>query len=83
MLDAGHFIDPDENRKFILSTQDASIGGFAKFYDTRADPLHTYLGLCGLSLMGEPGLLPMNAALNVSNRVYKHLKEIHKKWKTN
>ncbi|XP_057341276.1 geranylgeranyl transferase type-1 subunit beta isoform X1 [Microplitis mediator] len=80
MLDSGHLIDPVENREFILSTQDDSIGGFAKFYDTRADPLHTYLGLCGLSLMGEPGLLSMNAALNVSNRVYNHLKEIHKKW---
>lgn len=44
MLDSGHLIDPVENREFILSTQDDSIGGFAKFYDTRADPLHTYLG---------------------------------------
>lgn len=38
-------------------------------------------GLGGLSLLGEPGLQPMNAALNISNRTYAHLKEIHKRWR--
>ncbi|XP_015118002.1 geranylgeranyl transferase type-1 subunit beta [Diachasma alloeum] len=80
MLDVQQFSDAEKNREFVLSTQDTRIGGFAKYYDTRADPLHTYLGLSGLSLLGEPGLQPLNAALNISSRAYAHLKELHKKW---
>lgn len=38
-------------------------------------------GLSGLSLLGEPNLCPMYAALNVSRRAYAHLQEIHKKWR--
>ena len=38
-------------------------------------------GLGGLSLLGEPGLQSMNAALNISNRAYAHMQEIHKRWR--
>lgn len=50
MLGVAWMIDPTENREFLLSTQDTRIGGFAKFYDTCSDPLHTYLGklICNL-----------------------------------
>ena len=41
------------------------------------DPLHTYLGLCGLSLNGEKGLRPVNAALNISQRAADWLDELH------
>ncbi|XP_043276987.1 geranylgeranyl transferase type-1 subunit beta [Venturia canescens] len=82
LLDVAQFSDHKANRDFVLSTQDMIFGGFGKFQDARSDPLHTYLGLGGLSLLGEPGLQPMNAALNISNRAYAHLKEIHKRWQS-
>ncbi|XP_051165462.1 geranylgeranyl transferase type-1 subunit beta [Leptopilina boulardi] len=81
MLNVSHLSNSDENRNFVLSTQDTVVGGFAKFQYVFADPLHTYLGLSGLSLLGEPSLCPMYAALNVSRRAYVHLQEIHKKWR--
>lgn len=37
------------------------------------DPLHTYLGLCGLSLNGEKNLKPVHAALNISQRAAQQL----------
>lgn len=81
MLEVSHLSDSEENRAFVLGTQDTVVGGFAKFQYVVADPLHTYLGLSGLSLLGEPNLCPMYAALNVSRRAYAHLQEIHKKWR--
>ena len=47
-----------------------------------SDPLHTYLGLCGLALMGEPGLATVHPALNISQRAADHLFNIHKKWES-
>lgn len=38
------------------------------------------LGICGLSLLGETDLCIMNAALNISDRAYKHLLKIHEVW---
>lgn len=45
-----------------------------------ADPLHTYLGLCGLSLIGEPGLASIHPALNITQRAVDHLDDLHRKW---
>lgn len=45
------------------------------------DPLHTYLGLGGLSLIGEPGLSPIFPALNMSQRAYDHLANLQRQWK--
>ena len=80
LLDVNKFSDPDENRTFLLGTQNYITGGFAKFADCQPDPLHTYFGLCGLSLLGESNLCVMNAALNISDRAYKHLLKIQKLW---
>ena len=41
------------------------------------DPLHTYLGLCGLSLMGHSQLRSVNAALNISQRATDWLHALH------
>ena len=46
-----------------------------------SDTLHAYLGLGGLSLLGEEGVLPMHAALNISQRASEHLKNLHATWK--
>ncbi|XP_026667894.1 geranylgeranyl transferase type-1 subunit beta isoform X2 [Ceratina calcarata] len=80
MLEVNGLSDPDKNRAFLLANQDIVTGGFAKFADCPPDPVHTYLGLCGLSLLEEPGLSIMNAALNISDRAYKHLLKIQEVW---
>lgn len=81
LLGVSHLSDSHENRVFVLDTQDILMGGFAKSPNLLTDPLHTYLGLSGLSLLGESNLCPMYAALNVSRRAYAHLQEIHEKWR--
>ncbi|XP_024944464.1 geranylgeranyl transferase type-1 subunit beta [Cephus cinctus] len=84
LLGVSHLSDPECNRKFVLTTQNTLIGGFAKFEISQADtdPLHTYLGLSGLSLLGEADLQAMNAALNISQRAYNRLQDIHKRWRS-
>merc|ERR1719370_2713379 len=62
------YCDPEASRKFVLSTQDPVTGGLAKWTDTQTDPLHTYLGLSGLAIAGEQGLLAVDPALNISTR---------------
>ncbi|EFN83962.1 geranylgeranyl transferase type-1 subunit beta [Harpegnathos saltator] len=83
LLRVSCFSDAKQNKAFILNTQDVQIGGFAKFENTRPDPLHTYLGLCGLSLLKVPEVRPINAELNISERAYEHLQQIHKRWQGN
>lgn len=43
-----------------------------------SDALHTYFGLCGMSLMQEPGLNSIHAALNITQRAANHLNKLHK-----
>ncbi|KAK7116030.1 geranylgeranyl transferase type-1 subunit beta-like [Littorina saxatilis] len=68
------------SRTFILSTQSAITGGLAKWPDISPDPLHTYLGICGLALMGEPGLAAVHPALNITQRAADHLFNLQKVW---
>ena len=42
-----------------------------------ADALHAYFGLCGMSLMQEPGLNSIHPALNITQRAADHLNELH------
>jgi geranylgeranyl transferase type-1 subunit beta len=37
-------IDFEQNKKYILSTQDPIVGGLSKWADTSPDPMHTYMG---------------------------------------
>ena len=53
-------------RDFVAHTQDLPRGGLSKWRDNGADPLHTYLGLGGLSLAGEPGIAEVEPAVNVA-----------------
>lgn len=80
LLDIHQLVNAEENRKFVLSTQDPVIGGLAKWPDNSPDPLHTYLGLSGLSLAGEPSLEPVDPALNISCRALKHLQSLQASW---
>ncbi|XP_076443833.1 geranylgeranyl transferase type-1 subunit beta-like [Babylonia areolata] len=77
VLDLTNFLS---SRSFVLSTQSLITGGLAKWPDTTPDPLHTYLGLCGLALMGEPGLATVHPALNITQRASDHLANVQKQW---
>ncbi|KAL5004408.1 hypothetical protein ScPMuIL_017864 [Solemya velum] len=69
------------NRSFVLQTQDDIVGGFAKWPGHTPDALHAYFGVCGLSLLGEPGLKTLHPALNMTQRSVDHLETLHRKWR--
>nr|XP_046243594.1 geranylgeranyl transferase type-1 subunit beta [Scatophagus argus] len=81
LLDVFQYTNFDKNRSFILSTQDRLVGGFAKWPDSHPDPLHAYLGLCGLSLIGEPNLRKVHPALNITQRAFQHLQQLQQTWR--
>lgn len=72
--------DWDKNEQFILSTQDSVIGGFGKWPQNHPDALHSYMGLCGLSMMGLYGLNPITPALNITLNASEHMFSLHRKW---
>ncbi|KAK2163207.1 hypothetical protein NP493_1477g00021 [Ridgeia piscesae] len=77
LLDAFNFTNAYHNHSFLMETQHKLMGGFAKWPDCNPDVLHAYFGVCGLSLMGEPGVKVMHAALNVSQSAADHLVALH------
>ncbi|XP_010774448.1 geranylgeranyl transferase type-1 subunit beta [Notothenia coriiceps] len=81
LLDVFQYTNFDKNRSFILSTQDRLVGGFAKWPDSHPDPLHAYLGLCGLSLIGEPSLRKVHPALNITQRAFEHVQQLQQTWR--
>lgn len=81
LIDTYHLINSEFNRGFLMETQGSITGGFSKWPDHTPDALHAYLGLGGLSLLGEEGVLPMHAALNISQRASNHLHSLHSKRK--
>ncbi|XP_069694771.1 geranylgeranyl transferase type-1 subunit beta [Periplaneta americana] len=83
ILGVFEMVDYQQNKNYILSTQDPIVGGLSKWIDTTPDPMHTYMGLCGLSLMQAEGLRAVHPALNITTRAYKHLESLHKDWENN
>eukprot|EP01116_Phalansterium_solitarium_P007163 TRINITY_DN19687_c0_g1_i1.p1 TRINITY_DN19687_c0_g1~~TRINITY_DN19687_c0_g1_i1.p1 ORF type:complete len:365 (+),score=39.11 TRINITY_DN19687_c0_g1_i1:65-1096(+) len=65
LLSAYELIDFDCLKNHTAACQHR-VGGFAKWPDNYPDVLHTYMALCGLSLGGDPNLLPVDAALGFS-----------------
>ncbi|CAF1531322.1 unnamed protein product, partial [Didymodactylos carnosus] len=81
MLNAFDFIDVEKNLDFLHSTENSITGGFSKWPNSSADPLHSYLSLAALSLMSNPSLNELHPALIVSQNRIKYLKnELHSKW---
>ncbi|XP_041980753.1 geranylgeranyl transferase type-1 subunit beta [Aricia agestis] len=80
ILDALHLSNYKSNRSYVYETQDIVVGGFSKWPDTCTDPMHTYLGLAGLSLIGEKDLLEIVPTLNITRRAHEHLKSLHLQW---
>ncbi|KAL7295935.1 hypothetical protein TKK_0010788 [Trichogramma kaykai] len=81
LLGVDKLSDSQDNRAFVLDTQNTLVGGFGKYTNERPDPLHAYLGLCSLSLIKEPALQEMHAALNISKKAYTHMQTLHEIWK--
>ncbi|XP_073243213.1 geranylgeranyl transferase type-1 subunit beta-like [Porites lutea] len=79
LLGAFSCVDFPSNREYLMSTQAPVTGGFSKWPGNHPDALHTYFGLCGLSLMSEPGLRKIHAALNITQRAADHLHQLHSK----
>ncbi|KAL4227825.1 Geranylgeranyl transferase type-1 subunit beta [Mactra antiquata] len=82
LLDCYNFVNSECNRAFLMDTQQPITGGFSKWPSHNPDALHAYFGVCGLSLMGEEGLQPMHAALNISQRAAECMFKIQEKWRT-
>ncbi|KAL0979798.1 hypothetical protein UPYG_G00189850 [Umbra pygmaea] len=81
LLDVFQYTNFEKNRNYILSTQDRLVGGFAKWPDSHPDPLHAYFGICGLALIGEASLRRVHPALNVSERAFQYLQQLHQTWR--
>ncbi|KAJ3004001.1 hypothetical protein HKX48_001468 [Thoreauomyces humboldtii] len=60
VLDRIHWINKDSLTAFILRSQDSETGGIADRPGDYPDVFHTHFGLCGLSLLGYPGLQPVD-----------------------
>jgi len=80
LLDKVDLCDKAASRMFVLSTQDPVTGGLAKWTDTQTDPLHTYLGLSGLGILGEEGVQEVDPALNLSKRTKLWLEKLQQSW---
>lgn len=46
------------------------------------DPMHTCLGLAGLSLNKEPGLNPLLPSLTITRRAADWMETLHRKWRS-
>ncbi|KAK5132277.1 hypothetical protein LTR08_009265 [Meristemomyces frigidus] len=62
MIDRLHWIDKGKLTAFILQCQDADEGGLADRPGDMVDVFHTVFGIAGLSLLGHPGLVEVDAA---------------------
>ncbi|CAF0826764.1 unnamed protein product [Brachionus calyciflorus] len=78
-----HFTSFPENINYIFETYNYVTGGFAKWPDCNPDPLHTYMGICGLSLVDYPSFEKIHPAMAISQRAFNHLKNLHQKWSEN
>jgi geranylgeranyl transferase type-1 subunit beta len=63
ILDALKFIDEESSMLFTLNCQDKKMGGICKFQGNPPDPLHSYMSLSGLTLMGYKNLLKIDCSL--------------------
>lgn len=80
ILDVLQYTSFKENVNYVFETYHDIIGGFAKWPNCNPDPLHTFMGICGLSLVNYPNLQPIHSALAISENAYKNLKNLHSKW---
>jgi geranylgeranyl transferase type-1 subunit beta len=62
-------VNRKSTRAFHVEQCQSRFGGFTKLRDdVYPDVLHSYFSLCALSMLGEPGLEPLDCALCISER---------------
>lgn len=66
MLGCYEFVDTDALYAF-LSTTHSSYGGYGKHADCFPDALHSYMGISGLAIAKEPGILGLYSPLGISH----------------
>lgn len=68
------YVSADLAREYLLTnTQNSLLGGFGKTPGIIPDPLHSYLGVCALSIFGQPGLGKVVPELCISEKAFKTL----------
>ncbi len=82
ILDALKYSSFKENVNYVFETYHDIVGGFAKWPNCNPDPLHTFMGLCGLSLVNYPELQPIHSALVITEKAHVFLKTLHSKWQS-
>jgi geranylgeranyl transferase type-1 subunit beta len=81
LLEKDFLINIDEIQRFLHATESKVTGGFSKWPDSTADPLHGYLSLAALSLMKHENLKSIHPALIVSMDIVERLQsDLHPKW---
>lgn len=81
LLEKDFLINYQTNETFLHATESKITGGFSKWPDSSADPLHSYLSLAGLALMNHRTLKSIHPALIVSTDIIERLKsDLHPKW---
>lgn len=73
-------MNSDKNVDFVLGNQNPLTGGIGKMDSEHVDPLHTFLGLAGLSLVNYKGLSIINPKLTMSSNATNHLANLHRQW---
>ena len=66
-----------ELQTFIKST--AKNGGYGKAPGDYPDLLHSYMSLCGLSILGLDGYQEIYCPLGITKRAYHHLLTLRKR----
>ena len=81
LLDKDFLINNEQNEIFLHATESKLTGGFSKWPDSSADPLHACLSLASLSLMKNKNLKSIHPALIVPMHIFEKLKfDLHPKW---
>lgn len=80
ILDVLQYTSYKENIDYVFETYHDIIGGFSKWPNCNPDPLHTFMGLCGLSLVDYPNLQSIHSALVITDKTHDYLKSLHSKW---
>lgn len=89
ILDHFKYLEQKNLLEFILLAQEER-GGLSKTPAFYSDPLHTYLGLAGMTFIDKElcknrgvVLLDLDPTLNISTRARKYLDELHQSWARN
>lgn len=80
LLNLSNLINKDLAIDFLVNkTQNLKMGGFNKTTDVDElpDPLHSFLGLCALSILNYPGLNPINCEFVIPESSHQHWESLN------